>query len=119
MNKKGLIGVFAFAATASANNITAGIVAYIMATYSEVSTTTVAMIMTMPAVVGTIFAFVLGSLINKIGAKKVTIGIHFLELVSGLIFLFFGNKTNIYILWFASALYGFLSQIYSFKIQRA
>lgn len=107
-NRKGLAGVFAYTATASANNLTSGILAYIMLTYAEVPSTTVAMVMTMPAIVGTIFAFASGSIMNRIGAKRLTIFVHTMEFLSGMIYLFLGNKTSVYVLWIAAAMYGFL-----------
>jgi len=108
INKKGLIGTYAFATTAAALNMTSGILAYIMITYSEVSSTNVALIMTIPAIVGTFLAFISGSLINKLGVKKVALFVHAMEFVSGMIYLNFGNKTSIYILYIAAALYGFM-----------
>ena len=108
MNKKGLIGTYSYSIIASANNITAGIVAYMMLTYSEVSSTTVAMVMTIPAITGTLFAFMSGKVINHFGTKKVAIGLEILELLSGMIYFLFGNKTSVAVLWIAAALYGFM-----------
>jgi len=108
VNKKGLVGTYAFATTAAALNMTSGILAYIMITYSEVSSTNVALVMTIPAIVGTFFAFISGSLINKLGVKNVALFVHTMEFVSGMIYLNCGNKTSIYILYLAAALYGFM-----------
>ncbi|MDO4460243.1 MAG: MFS transporter [Clostridia bacterium] len=105
---RGLVGLFAYTCCASANNITSGILAYMMKTYAEVSSTTVAMVMTCPAIVGTIFAFAAGTLINRFGAKKMTMFIHAMLFVSGMIYLFLGNKTSVYVLWLASCFVGFL-----------
>ncbi|MDO4468053.1 MAG: MFS transporter [Bacillota bacterium] len=108
MNKKGLIGTFTFATSASALNMTSGILAYIMLTYSEVSSTNVALLLTIPAIVGTFYAFLSGNLINKFGIKKVALFTQFTAFLSGMIFLFLGNKTHIVVLYFASALFGFM-----------
>ncbi|MBQ0066458.1 MAG: MFS transporter [Firmicutes bacterium] len=108
MNKKGLIGTFAFATTASATNMTSGILAYIMLTYSEVSPTNVSMVLTIPAIVGTFFAFVSGNLINKFGIKKVTLFTQATAFLSGMIYLLLGNKTSIVILYLAANLFGFM-----------
>ena len=109
INYKGLVGTFAFASTASFANVTSGILAYIMLTYSEVSATNVTMILTIPAIIGTFFAFISGSLINKIGIKKVAIFVQSCAFASGMIYLFFGNKTSIAVLYVAAAFYGFMT----------
>ena len=108
INVKALIGIFAYAISAQANNLTSGILAYMMMTYSEVSQTTVSMVMTVPAIVGTVFAFISGNIMNKVGSKKMLLFIHGSLFISGMIFLFFGNKTSVYVLWLAAAFYGFL-----------
>lgn len=108
MNKKGLIGTFTFATSASALNMTSGILAYIMLTYSEVSPTNVAMLLTIPAIVGTFYAFTSGTLINKLGIKKVALFTQATAFLSGMIFLFFGNKTHIAVLYAAAGLFGFM-----------
>lgn len=104
---KGLIGVFAFAATAMANNITMGILAYIMQTYSQFEPVKVSLLMTFPSVVGTVFAFLAGSIMNKIGAKKLTLFVHFMLFLTGMTYYFLGTK-SLYICYFASAISGFL-----------
>lgn len=108
MNIKGLIGTFTFATSASALNMTSGILAYIMLTYSEVSPTNVAMLLTIPAIVGTFYAFTSGTLINKFGIKKVTLFTQFTAFISGMIYLFLGNKTHIAVLYCAAGLFGFM-----------
>ena len=108
INLKGLIGIYSFLITGSALNMTSGILAYIMMTYSEVSPTNVALIMTIPAAVGTFFAFVSGSVLNRVGVRKLTLFCHTSQFLSGMIYLFFGNKTHIAVLYAAAALYGFL-----------
>ena len=50
-NTKALTGIFAFCLGSMPSNMTLGLIAYIMQSYSTVSTTTVAMIMTMPSLV--------------------------------------------------------------------
>lgn len=56
-NTKALTGIFAFCLGSMPSNMTLGLIAYIMQSYSTVSTTTVAMIMTMPSLVAMIYAF--------------------------------------------------------------
>ncbi len=107
VNIKGLIGTYAFLLTSSALNMTSGILAYIMITYSDQPPTSVAMLMTIPAIVGTFFAFISGSLVNRYGVKKLTLFAHITQFLSGMMFLFFGNKTHLFVLYAASAIYGF------------
>ena len=106
-SRKGLIGTYAFLFTSSALNMTSGILAYIMLTYPEVSQTNVAMLLTIPAIVGTFVAFISGTMVNRFGVKKVTLFAHITQFLSGMIFLFFGNRSHILVLYAASALYGF------------
>ena len=72
-NTKALTGIFAFCLGSMPSNMTLGLIAYIMQSYSTVSTTTVAMIMTMPSLVAMIYAFFVGSLNTKISAKNLLI----------------------------------------------
>ena len=69
VNKKNMLGIFAFAACAMATNMTMGILALIMQSYPTVNPTTVQQILTTPALVGTAYAFCVGILHKKIPAK--------------------------------------------------
>ena len=69
INKKQMVGIFAFCVAAVSTNMTMGIIAYIMQAYSNVAPTTVSQILTMPALVGTAYAFCVGILHKKIPAK--------------------------------------------------
>ena len=98
----------AFVIFAQSNNITAGILAYIMASYPEAPSTMVSAILSFPPIVGTFSAFAAGPLINRIGVRKLAMIVQVLQFISGMIFLLLGNKSSIYILWFAAACYGFV-----------
>lgn len=106
-NKKALAGIFAFCFGAMANNMTLGIVAYIMQTYSDVSTTTVALIMTVPSLVAMVYAFFVGTLNQKLSAKSLLIFGQVTLFLMGMIFLFFGGKVSVYVLIAAAGLAGF------------
>ena len=106
INKKQMIGIFAFCFCAMTTNLTMGIIAYIMQSYSNVSPTTVANILTMPALVGTIYAFCVGGLHKKIPAKFLILLAQGAVFLYGMIFLFLGGKAPIGVLLFAAGLAG-------------
>jgi len=90
-----------------ANNLTMGIVAYIMQDYSDVSPTTVALILTIPSLVAMVYAFVVGTLNTKVSTKALLIFAQATLFAMGMIFLFLGGKVSIYVLLVASGLVGF------------
>lgn len=106
INKKQMIGIFAFCFCAMTTNLTMGIIAYIMQSYSAVSPTTVANILTMPALVGTIYAFCVGFLHKKIPAKYLILLAQGAVFLYGMIFLFLGGTAPIGVLLFAAGLAG-------------
>jgi len=108
INKKNMIGIFAFCFTAMLTNITMGIVAYIIQDYAAmgVDPTLVQNIMTMPAVVGTFYAFCVGSLHKKIPAKFLMLLSQGCMLGYGLVFFFLGGNCSIYVLLAAAGLAG-------------
>jgi len=106
-NKKALIGIFAFGLGTMANNLTMGIIAYIMQTYSGVSPTTVALILTIPSLTGMVFAFAFGTLNQKIPCKTLAIFCQIATFIWGMICLFIGGKVSVYVMLVASGLAGF------------
>lgn len=107
INTKALAGIFAFCFGAMANNMTMGIIAYIMQSYSNVTTTTVALIMTVPSLVAMVYAFIVGTLNKKISSKNLLLFGQLTLFFMGMIFLFFGGKAPVYVLIVASGLSGF------------
>lgn len=106
INKKQMVGIFAFCLCAMTTNLTMGIIAYIMQSYSDVSPTTVSNILTMPALVGTIYAFCVGALHKKIPAKFLILLAQGAVFLYGMIFLFLGGTAPIGVLLFAAGLAG-------------
>lgn len=108
INKKQLIGILAFCFTAMLSNTTMGIIAYIIGDYAAqgVSPVLVQNILTMPALVGTIYAFCIGVLHKKIPAKFLMLCAQGGVLAYGMAFLFLGGKASIYVLLVASGLLG-------------
>lgn len=106
INKKQMIGIFAFCFCAMTTNLTMGIIAYIMQSYPTVNPTTVSNILTMPALVGTIYAFCVGALHKKIPAKFLILLTQVAVFTYGMIFLFLGGKAPIGVLLFAAGLAG-------------
>lgn len=108
VNKKSMIGIFAFCFTAMLTNITMGIVAYIIQDYAAmgVDPTLVQNLMTMPAVIGTFYAFCVGTLHKKIPAKFLMLLSQGCMFAYGMVFLFLGGKCSIYVLLAAAGLAG-------------
>ena len=106
INKKALIGIAVFCAAAMATNMTMGILALIMQTYSNVSPVTVQSVLVGPALVGTIFAFFVGMLNKKFAIKKILIFAQIALLLYGILFMM-GGKVPIGVLICASGLAGF------------
>lgn len=106
INKKSMIGIFAFCLTAMLSNITMGILAYIMQGYPDVNPTTVSQILTTPALVGTAYAFCVGLLHKKIPAKYLMILAQVCVFAYGMIFLFLGGVAPIGVLIAAAGLLG-------------
>lgn len=108
INKKQMIGIFAFCFTAMLSNTTMGIIAYIIGDYvgQGVDALTVQNLLTMPALVGTAYAFCVGALHKRIPAKFLMLCAQGGVLAYGMIFLFLGGKCSIYVLLFAAGLLG-------------
>ena len=106
INKKQMIGIFAFCVAAMSSNMTMGIIAYIMQAYSNVAPTTVSQILTMPALVGTAYAFCVGILHKRIPAKYLMLLAQSCLFLYGMIFLFLGGTAPIWVLMCASGLIG-------------
>ena len=106
VNKKNMIGIFAFCFTGMLANITMGILAYIMQGYPNVNPTTVSQILTTPALVGTGYAFCVGLLHKKIPAKYLMILSQGCLFAYGMIFLFLGGTAPIGVLIAAAGLLG-------------
>lgn len=106
LNKKQMIGIFAFCFTSMLSNITMGVLAYIMQGYPDVNPTTVSQILTTPALVGTAYAFCVGFLHKKIPAKYLLILAQVCVFAYGMIFLFLGGTAPIGVLIAAAGLLG-------------
>lgn len=106
INKKQMVGIIAFCFTAMSTNMTMGIIAYIMQSYSQVSPTIVSNLLAMPALVGTVYAFCVGFLHRKIPAKYLILLAQGALFLYGMIFLFFGGKAPIGVLLAAAGLAG-------------
>ena len=106
VNKKNMIGIFAFCFTAMLSNITMGILAYIMQGYPDVNPTTVSQILTTPALVGTAYAFCVGILHKKIPAKYLIMLGQSCLFAYGMIFLFLGGVAPVGVLIAAAGLVG-------------
>lgn len=106
VNKKSMIGIFAFCFTAMLANITMGMLAYIMGSYPDVNPTTVSQILTTPALVGTGYAFCVGFLHKKIPAKYLLMLGQACLFGYGMIFLFLGGVAPVGVLIVAAGLVG-------------
>ncbi len=105
INVKQMIGIFAFCAGAMASNMTMGLLGNIMQTYANVSPTVVQTLLVTPALVGTIYGFLVGQLNKKIPSKYLIMVCEAAMLLYGLIFFLVGGS-NIYILIVAAGLAG-------------
>ena len=105
MNVKQMVGIFAFCAGAMAANMTMGLLGNIMMTYADVSPTVVQTLLVTPALVGTIYGFLVGPLNKKVPSKYLIMICEAAMLLYGLIFFLVGGK-NIYVLIVAAGLAG-------------
>lgn len=103
---KSKAGTFAFCFGAMANNMTMALVAYIMATYSNVSPAVVQNILVTPSLVATVYAFFVGQLNTKFSTKKLLLFGQISILAMGMIFMFLGGKASIWVLILAAGLVG-------------
>ena len=106
INVRVLAGIAVFVLAAMATNMTMGLLALIMQTYSDVSPVTVQSVLVGPALVGMIYAFFVGTLNKKVAVKKLLIFAQCALMVYGFIF-HLGGKVSIYVLIVASGLAGF------------
>ena len=106
INKRVLAAVAVFGLAAMSTNVTMGLLASIMQTYSDVSPVTVQSVLVGPALVGMIYAFFFGKLNKKFTVKKLLIFAQCALLLYGIIF-HMGGKVSIYALIVASGLAGF------------
>lgn len=106
-NKKAIVGILIFCFGATANNMTMGIMAYIMQSYANIPQTVVQTILVTPSLVATIYALFVGRLNQKVPAKTLVI-LHQLGILAyGMIFFLFGGKVPIYALIAGAGLLGF------------
>lgn len=105
MNMKQMVGIFAFCAGAQAANMTMGLLGNIMVTYANVSPTVVQTLLVTPALIGTIYGFLVGALNKKIPSKYLAVLSEAAMLLYGLIFFTLGSK-NIYLLIVTAGLAG-------------
>ena len=103
---KSLVGIAVFCVAAMASNMTMGLLALIMQTYSDVSPVTVQSVLVGPALIGTIWGFVVGNVNKKVPAKYLLIFAQICMLLYGFIFMM-GGKVPITLLIIASGLVGF------------
>ena len=106
INGRVLAGIAVFGLAAMATNMTMGLLASIMQTYSDVSPVTVQSVLVGPALVGMIYAFFVGTLNKKFAVKKLLIFAQCALLLYGIIF-HMGGRVSIYVLIAASGLAGF------------
>ena len=106
INGRVLAGIAVFGLAAMATNMTMGLLASIMQTYSDVSPVTVQSVLVGPALVGMIYAFFVGTLNKKLAVKKLLIFAQCALLLYGIIF-HMGGRVSIYVLIAASGLAGF------------
>ncbi|MCD8198176.1 MAG: MFS transporter, partial [Lachnospiraceae bacterium] len=107
-NVKALVGIVAFCIFVYINNMTMGILAYIMASYSDVSTTVVQTILVTPSLVGTIYGFAFGNLNKRFSVKTLLIFAEVMLLLEGVVFLLFGGVLPIYVMIVAAGFVGFM-----------
>lgn len=107
VNKKSLIGIAIFCFAGMATNMTMGILGLIMGSYPDVSPVTVQSVLVGPALIGTLYAFVVGTLNRTFSAKKLAMFAQAALLAYGCIFLFLGGSAPIAVLIAASGLAGF------------
>ena len=107
MNVKQMIGIFAFCAGAMASNMTMGLLGNIMQSYvpNGVSPTVVQTLLVTPALIGTIYGFLVGPLNKAIPSKYLIMISEAAMLLYGIIFMTVGGK-NITVLIVAAGLAG-------------
>ena len=107
MNVKQMVGIFAFCAGAMAANMTMGLLGSIMQDYvpAGVSPTVVQTLLVTPALIGTIYGFLVGPLNKAIPSKYLIMICELAMLLYGIIFFTVG-KNNIYVLIAAAGLAG-------------
>lgn len=106
LNKKNMIGILAFCFCCQLSNLTLGILAYIMQSYPDVPATTVSQIAATPALVGTFYAFFVGTLHKKFPAKYLILFAQICVFLYGMVFLFLGGVAPVAVLIVAAGLIG-------------
>ena|GEM_PF-3248100 len=108
-NTRTLVGVFAFCFGAMAMMLTMAVVGYIIASYGAkgVAPTLVTSLMTVPSLVGMIFAFFVGTINKKVSTKALVLFTQICAFVYCMVFLTLGGKASIYVLLATAALVGF------------
>ncbi|MBR6113750.1 MAG: MFS transporter [Oscillospiraceae bacterium] len=108
-NTRTLVGVFAFCFGAMGSMLTMAVVGYIIASYGAkgVSPTLVTSLMTVPSLVGMIFAFFVGTLNKKVSTKGLVLFTQICIFIYCMVFLTLGGKVSIYVLLATAALAGF------------
>lgn len=105
INTKQMVGIFAFCAGVMTANMTMGLLGNIMQTYSNVSPTVVQTLLVTPALIGTIYGFMVGALNKAIPSKYLMVISEIAMLLYGLFFFLVGGK-NIYLLIVIAGLAG-------------
>ena len=107
MNVKQMVGIFAFCVGAMAANMTMGLLGSIMQDYvpAGISPTVVQTLLVTPALIGTIYGFLVGPLNKAIPSKYLIVVSELAMLLYGIIFFTVG-KSNIYVLIAAAGLAG-------------
>lgn len=108
-NTRTLVGVFAFCFGAMGSMLTMAVVGYIIAAYGAkgVAPTLVTSLMTVPSLVGMIFAFFVGTLNKKVSTKGLVLFTQVCMFIYCMVFLLLGGKVSIYVLLITAALAGF------------
>ena len=108
-NTRTLVGVFAFCFGAMAMMLTMAVVGYIIASYGAqgVSPTLVTSLMTVPSLVGMIFAFFVGTINKKVSTKALVLFTQICAFIYCMVFMTLGGKVSIYVLLATAALVGF------------
>lgn len=92
---------------AGITQVTGALIAYIMASYADVSPTLVRSVLSIPSLGGLIVGFAVGPISMKLSKKKIIIACLCCDVVYFTLFTFFGTKGSITILLVAAAFAGF------------
>lgn len=111
-SKKITLAVYMLAFVTFVGFITTTVFGYILGSYPQVSPTTVALLLTVPSLVGLAVSFLIGPLSLKFGKKNLLIVTYLCMLIGALLFVFTGSK-SIIMLIVGAALIGICQGSYS------